>query len=292
MTYRQEKPNLSFSLNIYIYYLWCWTDSLFFNNQDIQELLSSWKHYFAAASSIFIHAPSNNRQLLFDGEKPYFICQHRAIRNIPLTIRRPTLKEARRIYGLLVQISSEISGEIGLNTNEEPVSGADLRNDDYLEPIKMELREKLEDTKTTEACSVTSEMDGLSLSVESKEEEDTIGTSTPLHEASKSGNAQEVLELLEQGLDPCAKDERGQTPYMLANEKEVRNTFRRFMASNLEKWDWHAAKVPSPLTKEMEESQAAKQVKTWFTNSLQFVSTSYCTMFDLILPCTDSEPLC
>lgn len=32
------------------------------------------------------------------------------------------------------------------------------------------------------------------------------------------------------------------------------------MASNLEKWNWHDAKVPSPLTKEMEESQAAKQV--------------------------------
>jgi hypothetical protein len=32
------------------------------------------------------------------------------------------------------------------------------------------------------------------------------------------------------------------------------------MAQNLDKWDWHAADVPSALTKEMEESQAAKQV--------------------------------
>lgn len=90
------------------------------------------------------------------------------------------------------------------------------------------------------------------------------GKSSALHEASVSGNAALVLELLEQGLDPCAKDERGQTPYMLANEKEVRNTFRRFMSLNLEKWDWHAAKVPSALTKEMEESQAAKQVRFMF----------------------------
>lgn len=89
---------------------------------------------------------------------------------------------------------------------------------------------------------------------------DVTGTSTPLHEAAKSGDCERVLELLEEGLDPCAKDERGRTPYMLANEKEARNTFRRFMASNLEKWNWHDAKVPSPLTKEMEESQAAKQV--------------------------------
>ncbi|KAK6119406.1 hypothetical protein DH2020_046850 [Rehmannia glutinosa] len=190
--------------------------------KDIQELLTLWKPHFAVASCIFIYAPSNNRQLFFDGEKPYFICQHRAIKSIPLTVRRPTLKEARRVYSLLVQISSEIRGEIALNAKEEPLSGAII-------------------------------------TIDTKEENDTVGTSTPLHEAAMSGNAQQVLELLEQGLDPCIKDERGQTPYMLASEKEVRNTFRRFMASNLERWDWHAAKVPSALTKEMEESQAAKQ---------------------------------
>ncbi|XP_020591863.1 ankyrin repeat and zinc finger domain-containing protein 1-like [Phalaenopsis equestris] len=85
--------------------------------------------------------------------------------------------------------------------------------------------------------------------------------STSLHEAAQSGNAQWTLELLEQGCSPCLKDERGRTPYMLATEKEVRNTFRRFMAANLDRWDWQAAYVPSPLTKEMEESQAAKQAE-------------------------------
>jgi hypothetical protein len=83
---------------------------------------------------------------------------------------------------------------------------------------------------------------------------------TPLHLAAKSGDATRTLELLEQGLNPCTRDERGKTPYMLATDKEVRNTFRRFMALNIDRWDWHAANVPSVLTKEMEESQAAKQV--------------------------------
>jgi hypothetical protein len=84
---------------------------------------------------------------------------------------------------------------------------------------------------------------------------------TPLHLAAKSGDATRTLELLEQGLNPCIRDERGKTAYMLAIDKEVRNTFRRFMALNLDKWEWHVANVPSALTKEMEESQAAKQVK-------------------------------
>jgi hypothetical protein len=97
--------------------------------------------------------------------------------------------------------------------------------------------------------------------IEEDIEDGVTGTSTALHEAAKSGDCERVMEFLEEGMDPCAKDERGRTPYMLANEKEVRNTFRRFMALNLEKWNWHDAKVPSPLTKEMEESQAAKQAE-------------------------------
>ncbi|XP_047975664.1 ankyrin repeat and zinc finger domain-containing protein 1 isoform X2 [Salvia hispanica] len=229
--------------------------------KDIQELLTLWKSHFAMASCIFIYAPSNNRQLLFDGEKPYFICQERAIRNIPLTVRRPTLKEARRIYSLLVQVSSEIVEETTPDTKDESLSSVKSGNHSYTESSGLMSKEDSDGTKVAEASSLVSQINGLSVSFESKDVLNAVGISTPLHEAAKSGNVQKVLELLEQGLDPCIKDERGQTPYMLATDKEVRNTFRRFMASNMEKWDWHAAKVPSPLTKEMEESQAAKQAE-------------------------------
>nr|GEV45625.1 ankyrin repeat and zinc finger domain-containing protein 1-like isoform X1 [Tanacetum cinerariifolium] len=88
---------------------------------------------------------------------------------------------------------------------------------------------------------------------------ETAHNTLPLHEAARVGNAEKVLELLEQGFDPCVIDERGRTPYRLATEKEVRNTFRRFKALNLDKWDWQTAKVPSSLTKEMEKSHNAKQ---------------------------------
>ena len=126
------------------------------------------------------------------------------------------------------------------------------------ESSKVGTEDNLERRVATEACSSNKKSDDMPISSESEHE--FTGSSTPLHEAAKSGDCHKVLELLEQGLDPCIIDERGRTPYMLATEKEVRNTFRRFMASNLDKWDWHAARVPSALTKEMEESQAAKQV--------------------------------
>lgn len=171
------------------------------------------------------------------------------------------MKEARRIYSLLVQVSSEIIVETTPDTKEESLFSVKSGNHNYTESSGLKSKEDSEGTKVAEASSLVSQMDGLSVSFESKDVLNAVGISTLLHEAAKSGNVQRVLELLEQGLDPCIKDERGQTPYMLATDKEVRNTFRRFMASNMEKWDWHAAKVPSPLTKEMEESQAAKQVK-------------------------------
>ncbi|KAA8515953.1 hypothetical protein F0562_019132 [Nyssa sinensis] len=227
--------------------------------KEIQDLLIAWKPYFDSSSCIFIYAPSSNRQLLFDGEKPHFSCQHRAIRNVPLTVRRPTLKEARRIYNMLTQVSYEVNEEITPIMNVDSLLSASIMSSGHPGSSKKDSGDNLECRETTEASSDVKKIDNLSISSESDTE--GITTSTPLHEAAKSGNAEKVLELLEQGLDPCIKDERGQTPYMLAPEKEVRNTFRRFMASNLDKWDWYAAKVPSALTKEMEESQAAKQAE-------------------------------
>ncbi|KAJ9539495.1 LOW QUALITY PROTEIN: hypothetical protein OSB04_032228 [Centaurea solstitialis] len=224
--------------------------------KEIRELLAAWKPYFDASSCIFVHAPSDNRQLLFDGESPYFSCQRSTIRRIPLTVRRPTFKEARRLYNILTQISIEPYEEI------VPVCKEDSRTTDTHEILpnssKSNLGGNLDTIEVAEA-SIVHNLDDLSISRD-KESQATL-TLTPLHEAAKAGDVEKVHELLEQGSDPCVIDERGRTPYMLATEKEVRNTFRRFMALNLDKWDWQAAKVPSPLTKEMEESQNAKQAE-------------------------------
>ncbi|XP_060218804.1 uncharacterized protein LOC132645688 isoform X1 [Lycium barbarum] len=225
--------------------------------KEIQDLLTAWKPYFVVSSCIFICAPSDNRQLFFDGDRPYFDCQLNVIRNIPLTVRRPTYKEARRIYGLLTQVSFEVNEEIAPNCEEVSASGLSSKCDMSMEVLK----ENLETKEITKECSTVMPSPNAIISSESESDNDTVGTSTPLHEAAKCGDCEKVFELLEQGMDPCLKDERGKTPYMLASEKEVRNTFRRFMASNLDKWDWPAAKVPSALTKEMEETQAAKQAE-------------------------------
>ncbi|PWA53741.1 zinc finger protein [Artemisia annua] len=203
--------------------------------KEIRELLASWKPYFDASSSIFIHAPSDSRLLLFDGDTPCFSCQKSAIRRIPLTVRRPTFKEARRLYNILTQISSEPK-EVTV-----PIDKEDLKTTHRQEVLpgseKKNLGNNLYSKEVGEA-SIVNGMEDMSISKGNEGKVTVI--STPLHEAAKAGNVEKVLELLEQGLDPCVIDERGRTPYML--------------------WDWQAAKVPSPLTKEMEESQKAKQL--------------------------------
>ncbi|XWS35701.1 hypothetical protein CRYUN_Cryun20dG0019100 [Craigia yunnanensis] len=226
--------------------------------KEIQELLATWKSYFDASSCVFIHAPSSNRNVLFIGDKPSFSHQFCAIRNVPLTVRRPTLKEVKRIYKQLTQVAYEVEDkEIPPGTKEDLfLSGSTIGNSNE-DSCKEELGYNLNCSDASKIPSINVKSDVIS----SESESEVVCTSTPLHEAAQSGDCQKVLELLEQGLDPCIKDQRGRTPYMLANEKEVRDTFRRFMASNPEEWDWNSAKVPSALTKEMEESQAAKQAE-------------------------------
>lgn len=173
-----------------------------------------------------------------------------AIRNLPLTVRRPTLKEAKRIFSNLTRLTYTIHEEESIATKESALA-VDKRSASK-ESIKS-ISNKLKISKEHPSVSCSDiENSGISFL--------EVVEDTALHEAAKSGDVQRTLELLEEGSDPCAQDSRGRTPYMLAKEKEVRNTFRRFMALNMDRWDWHVAKVPSALTKEMEESQTAKQV--------------------------------
>lgn len=223
--------------------------------KEIHELLVTWKPYMDSSSCIFVYAPSKNRQMLFDGEELQFGSHGHAIRHIPLTVHRPTLKEAKRIYNILSHISYEVEGDATF----EEVSSSYNNEGNINQQSKVQLEENLVTKESSPGAGSFVEI------LPSDDENSDISPyeheTTPLHEATNRGDAQQILELLEQGLDPCIKDARGRTPYMLATEKEVRNTFRRYMASNLDKWDWHAANVPSALTKEMEESQAAKQAE-------------------------------
>lgn len=232
--------------------------------QEIRELLASWKGYLEAASSIFVHAPSKNSHALFGGEDAPLNRSDARVCNVPITTRRPTYKEAKRIFNELITITYQNVGSIDNVSNtsksnsRKPSAGgltADVGNNYLFEDVNnVNGAASNYDSKLRESSNTLS---NDAASVDVKIENATM----PLHDAAKSGEVDLVIELLEKGVNPCARDDRGHTPYTLATNKETRNAFRRFMASNLEMWDWHAANVPSALTDEMEAVQAIKQVK-------------------------------
>ncbi|XP_075807955.1 tRNA endonuclease ANKZF1 isoform X2 [Microtus pennsylvanicus] len=85
------------------------------------------------------------------------------------------------------------------------------------------------------------------------------GGFTLLHAAAACGRGAVVRLLLEAGADPTVQDTRARPPYTVAADKSTRNEFRRFMEKNPEAFDYNKARVPGPLTHEMEARQATKK---------------------------------
>ncbi|XP_064020762.1 tRNA endonuclease ANKZF1 isoform X2 [Pogoniulus pusillus] len=85
------------------------------------------------------------------------------------------------------------------------------------------------------------------------------GGCTLLHVAAQAGKAKAVCLLLEAGADPALRDRQDRTPYCVSADKATRNAFRKFMVDHPDKYDYHRAKVPGPLTQEMEAKRLEKK---------------------------------
>ncbi|NXM24785.1 ANKZ1 protein, partial [Oxyruncus cristatus] len=80
-----------------------------------------------------------------------------------------------------------------------------------------------------------------------------------LHVAARAGKAEAVCLLLEAGADPALRDRQERTPYCVSADRTTRNTFRKFMVDHPDKYDYSRAKVPGPLTQEMEAKKLEKK---------------------------------
>ena len=63
---------------------------------------------------------------------------------------------------------------------------------------------------------------------------------------------------MELGCDPTLIDAAGRVPYMLATDKATRNTFRRFMGTFPDRYDYGRSAIPSPLTDDIEQQKAER----------------------------------
>lgn len=82
---------------------------------------------------------------------------------------------------------------------------------------------------------------------------------TLLHIAASRGYGEIIRMLLSAGSDPCHKNKKLQTPYVVSNNKETKNVFRQFYAEFPDKYNYRKSQIPSPLTEETEKEMLEKR---------------------------------
>lgn len=251
--------------------------------KDIQALLQTWNDRLKSCELIFVHAPSANRRVLFgegEGVGRSLDPGDPRIRNLPFTTKRPTVNELKRSFVELSTIKVSRIDAASLAESEDrrrsvpesvkvrktPEPGLTLPS--LAEPVDEALEKLVELARKGKTQALVTHLEKHSLPPDVPIPSSLVDARnrTILHLAAYEGHAELVTRLLELGADPAAgldgseTSETGprRTAYEMSKDKEVRNAFRRAMASMPDRWNWGTAKVPSPLTKEMEEEQERK----------------------------------
>ncbi|KNC97880.1 uncharacterized protein SPPG_06872 [Spizellomyces punctatus DAOM BR117] len=238
--------------------------------KEIRDLLVEWKDYLSTSDLIFIRAPAASRKVLFFDGGP-LDAGHDRIRSFPFTTRRPTFSELMRCFKELTTIRIERLPEIpdvhATSQSEalrpkprpKPVSPEAVKDNETtagIDPLFLKLADFCKRGKLELFQSHLKANEGLNVKTRLPDE---AGTSL-LHLAATNGCSEMVNALLSLGADPTmGSEKRNLKPYDVAQSKDTRDAFRRFVASQPDMWDWKQAHVPGPLTPEMEQQQKEKE---------------------------------
>ncbi|KAG9300390.1 hypothetical protein G9A89_010014 [Geosiphon pyriformis] len=247
--------------------------------QEIRDLLATWKKWIEISECIFVYAPSANKKIIYGYEGAVMKKADSRIRSFPFSTKRPTLKELKRSFAKLTtlkifEVSTEslkqiplvqdpaeaLARKVEVAAKTTGLSKAKTVKQDPIQETDLNGVKKLIDLiRKGKLDLLITHMQKFSISPKlTLEDEEFKATPTFLHLASFAGQPEIVSYFLTLNLDPTVISAQNKTPYDIAQNKETRNAFRRYMAEQMEKWDWSAAHVPSPLTKELEEEQERK----------------------------------
>eukprot|EP00164_Ancoracysta_twista_P009804 GFYU01014603.1.p1 GENE.GFYU01014603.1~~GFYU01014603.1.p1 ORF type:complete len:622 (+),score=34.01 GFYU01014603.1:229-1866(+) len=248
---------------------------------EIQNLLAvEWKSDVDNCDLIILHAPSLNQKTFFQGSNPPLVRGDPRVRSVPINTRRPTLKEAKRVYNVLAK--AQVSERPTLEVSQQQVEKVSTTMKQTR--IKEEESSAKTDVTENEVAVTTSGRvipepgpnSNLFLAIRDETSIDQLRdilmitdiatinqpnekSMTCLHLAAQM-DLQEVVQLLLQaGADPTAIEGRGKPPYSVASSKGVRNQFRYFMAEHPDMWDYTLSHIPSALTEEMEKEREEKR---------------------------------
>ena len=215
-------------------------------NKETTALLDAWADtHLARAERIFVHAPGAAAKAVFASRA--MRRDDTRIRSVPFTTRRPTFSEARRVAAQLAAV--------------EFVDAAAADGDPLADATGAAKAARVEEQRRRQAEQALAEARHQEWLAAERDAAEAMRP-PPLHEAALAGDAATVAALLAQGADPAEADQQGRVACALAisrGKREVVTTFRRARGEEPQRWDWEAAKVPAPLTAELEDKQEAKR---------------------------------
>ncbi|KAF9575214.1 hypothetical protein EC968_003855 [Mortierella alpina] len=87
---------------------------------EVRELLEGWSHWIKQSECVFVHAPGNNRRVLFYDNSALSTADHQGrLRSIPFMTRRPTLSELKRAFQELTTVKVSVLTRDALHLKEQ-----------------------------------------------------------------------------------------------------------------------------------------------------------------------------
>lgn len=253
---------------------------------EVRALLTEWKELIDHSQLVFVRATGNlNRRTLF-GPYEGQVLRHNDHRNrsFPFSTRRATQSELMRAFVELTRVKVSQIDETALAAaaaaEAEREASSTKTTSAPAKPIgtkpSKEEEEALFHTSQLQALIRRSKVPALLayLSKNSLPPDFTFyppssqanhHAPTPLHLAASINSPAIVLALLSKaGANPTTPNSEGHPPFDLAGDRATRDSFR-VARSELgdERWDWHVAHCPPPLSK----AEAAQREERDRTNA-------------------------
>ncbi|CAG7851549.1 SubName: Full=Uncharacterized protein {ECO:0000313/EMBL:CCA67468.1} [Serendipita indica DSM 11827] len=253
---------------------------------DIRNLMAEWSEDIAASERIWIRANISNKRIFYDYEDAAFAKNDERLRTFPFPTRRPTQTELLRCLNELLHAKTTHFSEDELREQDAQALAALPKP----KPAPIVNPQSTKPKPKPEVPTLTKEQETLKnlwerlLDMTRKGRLDPLialwekaGSSIGGVDAHVRPSQEAVVKWLleDMGADPTttinldASEEvgtstkthnYGKTPYEVSGSKGTRDVFRRLAGVYPDKWDWLGdARVPSVLSKEMEEEQDTKK---------------------------------
>lgn len=230
---------------------------------EVRELLQSWKKQLNECDSIFIRANGmQNRRILVGYEGSPFANDDDRIRSFPFTTKRATTSELKRAWLQLTsltitakpKVDDKVLKQKALQQQLKQSKSNKVKETDKVTPEETQTREIVGFLKKSRGPVLITYMkkNQLSPQFELQPESEYYHTPTVLHYASAHGLKNLIGPLLKNlKCDPTALNKSGKTAYDLSANISVKQAFRIARSELGESiYDWERAHVESPLKRE------------------------------------------